>query len=163
MPRIGDDERARAIATRPDLQTWTTLLLDSYRHWIGAELIERSTPAADAAELFEAARVVLSHGAGPDPILNYGNRAALALWGTHWDAFTRMPSRLTAEPAERAARSAAFETVRAHGYVEGYRGIRVTTHGRRFLIEAATVWTIVDASGPARGHAATFPRWTYID
>jgi hypothetical protein len=57
------------------------LLLDSFAWLLGRELIPRTGSAAEQAErLFQAPFVVVSHGTQADPILNYGNAAALALW-----------------------------------------------------------------------------------
>src|SRR5258705_478298 len=54
-------------------------LLNSYRHWTGTELIVRSGNADEQARALDEASVfVVSHGTQPDPILNYGNRAAFA-------------------------------------------------------------------------------------
>lgn len=55
------------------------LLLDSYRRLIGRDLVAPGDDAAETARrLWEAPFVVLSHD-GADPVLTYGNRAALAL------------------------------------------------------------------------------------
>ncbi|EFM10555.1 MEKHLA domain protein [Paenibacillus curdlanolyticus YK9] len=62
------------------------LIIESYRRLLGQDLID--TTLADAQSeaagyeeaLFNAPIVVLSHGTEEDPILNYGNAAALALW-----------------------------------------------------------------------------------
>jgi hypothetical protein len=37
----------------------------------------------------------------------------------------------------------------AQGYFTGYRGIRISATGRRFLVRGATVWNVVDQEGPA--------------
>src|SRR3990172_8531438 len=42
------------------------------------------------------------------------------------------------------------------GFIETYRGVRISRSGRRFLIEQATVWNILDANGRSAGQAATF-------
>ena len=64
-------------APNPQVQ----LLLDSFARLLGRELIARAGTAAEQAErLFQAPFVVVSHGTEADPILNYGNAAALALW-----------------------------------------------------------------------------------
>ena len=87
------------------LQGWvehTQLLLNSFRRWLGRDLIPRTGAAEDQArELFLAPFVVVSHGIESDPILSYGNRAALQLWEFDIPTLLVTPSRLTAEPAER--------------------------------------------------------------
>ena len=145
------------------LAAHAALLARSHRHWTGRELI---APAPDAATLaralFNAPFVLLSHDTAPDPVLNYGNLAALALWETDWQTLTAMPSRLTAERAARADRERLLERVNHHGFLDDYQGVRVTSSGRRFHIERATVWTLVDAAGAYRGQAAAFSRWEYL-
>ncbi len=138
-------------------------LLHSYRRWTRRELITAAVSPEKCAEaLFHAPFVVLSHGTQEDPILNYGNQAALNLWEMTWEKFTSMPSRLTAEPINREERARFLAQVTRHGYTDTYRGVRISGSGRRFLIEQATVWNILDANGKYIGQAATFNRWTYL-
>lgn len=139
-------------------------LCQNFSRWTGRELIEAPRRGACLAErLFDAPFVLLSHGSEPDPILNYGNRMALMLWETTWEFFTRTPSRLTAEEPERDARARALTEVARQRYTEDYQGVRVSFAGRRFLIERAVVWTILDADQRYCGQAATFEQWTYLD
>ena len=51
-----------------------------------------------------------------DPVLNYGNRAALALWEMSWEELTRTPSRLTAEAPNREERAKLLEAVTQRGF-----------------------------------------------
>jgi len=140
------------------------LLLDSFARLLGRELISRQGAAeAQAERLFQAPFVVVSHGTEADPILNYGNAAALALWEMDLATLTRTPSRLTAEPVHRDERARLLERTRRDGYVDDYAGIRISSTGRRFRIEQAIVWNLVDAAGMHRGQAATFDRWTPLD
>lgn len=140
------------------------LLLDSFARFLGRELIDRAGSEAEQADrLFHAPFVVVSHGTEADPILNYGNAAALALWEMDWATLTRTPSRLTAEPVHRDERARLLERTRRDGYVDDYAGIRVSSTGRRFRIEQAVVWNLVDAAGLLRGQAATFDRWTPLE
>jgi hypothetical protein len=148
------------------LPSWveqTRLLLDSYVHWLGTELIVRSGDGVvDAQQLFHAGFVVVSHGTQLDPILNYGNQAALDLWEMDVRTFTSTASRYTAEPMERSERASLLERTTRDGYVDDYRGVRISTSGQRFLIEQAVVWNLLDPAGdPARilGQAATFKDW----
>lgn len=139
------------------------LLLDSFARLLGRELIPRDGAAAEQAErLFQAPFVVVSHGTEADPVLNYGNAAALALWEMNWDELTRTPSRLTAEPVHRDERARLLARTREHGYVDDYSGIRISKTGRRFQIEKAIVWNLTDEAGIHRGQAATFDRWTDV-
>lgn len=63
-----------------------------------------------AQALFDAPRVVVSHQTQADPVLCYGNRKALALWEMDLATLTSTPSRLTAEPVERAERQRLLDT-----------------------------------------------------
>jgi hypothetical protein len=134
----------------------TQVLLDSYHRWVGEQLIPRVGSAEDQARaLFHSPFVVVSHGTQSDPILSYGNETALNLWEVDI-----MPSRLTAEPMHRDERAQLLERTTRDGYVNDYRGIRISSTGKRFLIEQATVWNLVDAAGNRVGQAATFSSWT---
>jgi len=140
-----------------------TLLIESYRRLTGRELVDRSkSPAEQARMLFEAPFLVASHGTEADPVFNYGNRAALRLFETSWEAFTAMPSRLSAEPMAQEERAQLLSRVADAGFIDDYRGVRVSRTGRRFLIERATVWNVIDADGRYRGQAVTFGDWRYL-
>jgi hypothetical protein len=140
---------------------WVRRLLDSHALWLKRELIDRSGDIeAQSERLFLAPFVVASHLDSADPILNYGNRQALDLWETTWEVFTATPSRLTAEPVNRDERARMLRQVSARGFVDDYRGVRVSRTGRRFLVERATVWNVVDGDGNRCGQAAAFSRWT---
>ena len=134
------------------------LLIASYKRWTGRDLLP--APVQDAREaLYLFQNPVLSHGTQADPILNYGNRTTMALWEMDWSQLTSTPSRLTAEPQNRAARQQLLDEVLRQGYTDNYSGVRISRTGKRFLIRRATVWTVVDDSGALRGQAATFDSW----
>jgi PAS domain-containing protein len=138
-------------------------LLQSLRHWTGRQLVDAdAAPADQARALFHAPYIVLSHDTAADPILNYANQAALRLFELSWHELIRLPSRLTAEPLHRAERSRLLATVTEQGFIDDYRGVRISKSGRRFMIEQATVWNLVDKNGAPYGQAATFSRWAYI-
>ena len=131
---------------------------------MGTDLIERtSDPQQQARMLFEACFVVVSHGVEADPILNYGNQIALDLWELSWNQFIKTPSRLTAEPDDRAERERMLTQARAKGYFDGYRGVRISSTGRRFLVEQALIWNVIDPAGNPIGQAATFSQWSMRD
>jgi len=136
------------------------LLLESFVRVVGRELIPRTgTRAEQARHLFEAPFVVVSHGIEPDPVLNYGNLAALQLWEMDHAAFVLTPSRLTAEPVHRDERARLLARTLRDGYVDDYQGVRVSRSGQRFRIERAIVWNVIDADGHRHGQAATFDSW----
>ncbi|HEY5649445.1 MAG TPA: MEKHLA domain-containing protein [Nitrospiria bacterium] len=139
------------------------LLLKSFRHWTGRELVSMEGSDEEIADrLFQAPFVVLSHGTEEDPILNYGNQAALDLWEMDWKVFTKMPSRLTAEPGSREERARLLKEVAEKGFTDAYRGVRISQSGRRFLVERATVWNLIDDGGNYKGQAAMFRDWKYL-
>ena len=138
------------------------MLLDSYLHWTGEELIPREDPESDSQKVFEAPFVVVSHSKEADPVLNYGNLEALKLWEMTWDSFIKTPSRLTAEIINREERFRLLEDVEKKGFSNDYRGIRISSTGRRFEIQQAVVWNLRDAAGQYAGQAATFKKWTYL-
>lgn len=151
------------IWASPPVVVWSQHLLHSFRRWTGRDLIARSgSKQGDAEALFGAPFVVVSHGTEPDPILNYGNQAALRLWEMDWDRFIRTPSRMTAEPVHQEERRRILAVAQERGYVEGYRGIRISATGRRFLVQDAIVWNVLDDYGCHLGQAATFQNWEEV-
>jgi len=75
----------------------------------------------------------------------------------------RTPSRLTAETIEQQARQKLLDEVSANGFIDDYSGVRISSTGRRFKIEKATVWNLLDQSNICHGQAAIFSDWTYLD
>lgn len=106
--------------------------------------------------------MVLAHDGADDPRLIYANRAALTLWRRPWSTMVGLPSRLTAEPSERPARSGALAEARRRGGISGYGGVRIDSGGRRFRIEGARLWTLRDGDGQACGQAACFACWWWL-
>lgn len=154
-----------------DVEIWKTpawivqsqTLLNSYARWLRDELVERSgDETEDAKRLFFAEAIVVSHGTEADPILNYGNAAALQLWEMDHVAFTSTPSRYTAEPVERAERERLLDRTTRDGFVDDYQGIRITNRGRRFHIYQAIVWNLIDNQNQQVGQAATFSNWGWV-
>ncbi len=145
------------------LAVHTLCLARSFKKWTGRDLLPGNFSVDELAEkIFNAPFVVVSHGTQADPILNYGNRAALELWEMSWDEFTRTPSRLTAEAPNREERARLLEAVTSKGFIDDYSGVRISKSGRRFEIARATVWNLVTESGERCGQAATFSEWKFI-
>lgn len=136
--------------------------LDSYRRFVGHELLPRVDAESDARALFEAPFVAVAHGVESDPIFDYGNRRALALWEFSWDEFVALPSRFSAEEAAREERERLLAEVRERGFAAGYSGIRATRSGRRFRILDVTVWNLVDAEGARVGQGASYERFEWL-
>ncbi len=145
------------------LEPHAARLLASFSYWTTKNLIAPDLPPAEQArELFYAPFVVLSHNIAPDPILNYANRAGLRLFELSWDELTTRPSRLTAEPMHQDERALSLSRVTQQGYIDDYRGVRISKSGRRFFIDQATVSNLRDENGTHCGQAATFSRWRYV-
>ena len=139
-------------------------LLASWHHWTGGHLIDPELSAAEQArQLFQAPFAVLSHDTAPDPVLNYANQVGLTLFELTWEELVQTPSRLTAEPMHREDRAALLAEVSRQGYIDRYRGVRVSKTGRRFFIEQARVWNLLDDSGARYGQAATFGEWKFLE
>ena len=141
----------------------TACLARSLKHWTGRNLLPGvSDPVELAQKVFEAPFVVVSHGTDADPVFNYGNAAALALWEMSWEELTRTPSRLTAEAPNREERARLLATVTQHGFIDDYSGVRISKSGRRFRIRRATVWNLLTERKEPCGQAAMFDRWEFI-
>jgi hypothetical protein len=138
----------------------TQIIARSLKHFTGRELLpEKFSPAELAEKVFHAPFVLVSHGTEADPVLNYGNAAALALWEMPWEELTRTPSRLTAEAPDREERARLLAAVTVRGFIDDYSGVRISKTGRRFRIAQATVWNLVSPDGKPCGQAAMFAHW----
>ncbi len=146
---------------------WTQhsrLLLNSFRDRTGRELLERRDNEIEEAEqLFLAPFIIVSHGSEPDPILSYGNKAALQLWEMSANTLISTPSRLTAEPMLQEARQLLLEETARKGFISGYEGVRISATGKRFRILDVTIWNVTDLSDRPLGQAAMFRRWLAMD
>ncbi len=142
-----------------------SLLDRSLRRWTKSSLLSDGSEITglDAARaVFEAPFALVSHETEADPIFNYGNLTALRLFEMTWEEFTRLPSRLSAEPVHRDERQRLMDTVSRQGFISDYQGVRVSRTGRRFFIENAIVWNVLDEAGSLRGQAAMFVDWRFL-
>jgi hypothetical protein len=136
------------------------MLLRSYRHWTGRDLIDPTlTPESAAQALYQAPFVALSHDTAADPLFTYANLAAQRLFEMSWAEIVGLPSRNSAEPIAREERERLLARVTAHGYIDDYSGVRISRSGRRFRIQHATVWNLLDAQNRPQGQAACFSDW----
>jgi MEKHLA domain len=147
----------------PGLVKQAERIVRSHLHFTGRRLLDADVNGIDLARaLFETPMVVVSHGTEADPVLNYGNATALALWSMTWEQFTRTPSRFTAEAPNRDERARLLAAVTARGHIDDYSGVRITQDGRRFRIARATVWNLITETGEPCGQAATFRQWEWL-
>ena len=146
------------------LAAHVALLAQSYHRLTGRTLLPAAQDAAALAEAaFEAPFALLSHGLEADPLFNYANRTALGLFELDWAALIAMPSRASAEALKQEDRARLMQRVLETGYIDDYSGVRIARSGRRFIIENATVWNVVDAEGRLHGQAATFATWRRLE
>ena len=135
------------------------LIVDSHRRLTGRPLL--AAPDADLANaLWQAPQVIVAHGCEADPVFFYGNALALRVFAMDFAAFTRLPSRYSAEPLAREERAQLLARVSRDGFIDDYSGVRIAADGRRFRIERAVVWNLVDADGIFCGQAASFAYWS---
>jgi hypothetical protein len=145
------------------LAAHVAILRRSYRHWTRRSLLDPRMNDEDAARyLYAAPLVVVSHDASPDPKFNYANRTALSLFAMTWGELTALPSRMSVERDNQEERERLLAEVTANGYVDHYQGVRIGRHGRRFQIENATIWNLLDERGVYCGQAACFKHWTLL-
>ncbi|MCW1402038.1 MEKHLA domain-containing protein [Novosphingobium sp. MW5] len=136
------------------------LIAESHQRLLGEPLV---TPSPDiATALWSAPEVILAHGTEADPRFFFANRAALARFEASFDQMIGMPSRLSAEAPNRTERQALLDRVSRDGFIADYAGVRISLKGKRFRIEQATVWNLIDAEGKVHGQAAAFSRWTEL-
>lgn len=139
------------------------LLISSFHRVTGKHLISpKLTGEAAYQALFEAPFALASHDTAEDPMFNYGNLTAQKLFEMDWATLLTHPSRHSAEPENRAERTRLLKLVTEHGYIDDYRGIRVSSTGRRFRIDEAIIWNLIDEQGVYRGQAAALYKWAEL-
>ncbi len=141
--------------------TRLALIADSYARLLGQPLVDSQDDLAEA--LWQAPRVIVAHGTEADPVFFYGNRLSLQTFDMDFASFTRLPSRYSAEPLAREERARLLERVSRDGFIDDYAGVRISASGKRFRIERAVVWNLVDRAGGHHGQAATFSHWQPLD
>lgn len=141
-----------------ELQLRLALIGESFLRLTGRTLLNDHGPEA----LWNAPRVIVAHGTETDPVFFYGNRQALGVFEMDFASFTRLPSRFSAEAQTREERANLLERVSRDGFIGDYAGVRVSATGKRFRIEQAVVWNLVDAEGVCHGQAATFDHWQWL-
>ena len=152
-----------AKGSRIHNETHAQLLLDSFQRLLGRPLITVEHGLSLTEQLFVADFALLSHNTDADPLFNYANRQALALFELNEEQLVQMPSRLSAEPVNQELRQSLLEQVRNKGYISDYSGVRISRTGKRFMIKNAVVWNLLDESGGYQGQAACFSQWTSVE
>jgi hypothetical protein len=134
------------------------LIAESFQRLTGKPLLPEMPQDADELReaMWHAPFAIVAHGTEADPIFFYGNRYALQHFEMSFEEFTKLPSRLSAEPVAQEAREKALANVAQTGYIDGYSGMRVAKSGHRFMITNCTIWNLLDAAGQNHGQAAVF-------
>lgn len=147
--------------------TFTSYLkrvLHSYKYWTGKDLTEVPFGSNNISDkIFNASFVLASHDNSTDPKFKYGNKKALDLWELSWNEFINMPSKKTAEDIFQNERKRLLEEVYKNGYSTNYKGIRVSSTGKRFEILDAILWNVLDKNNKLIGQAVKFDRWKFIE
>ena len=84
---------------------------------------------------------------------NYLNKAALSLFKVTKDQVIGKSTTMTAPKSEQKQRNELLNQVNSHGFIDNYKGIRVTSDGELFQIEDATIWNVVDKNSHKIGQA----------
>ena len=135
----------------------------SYFHWTGKLLIpNEQQKTSPVKSMFESEFVLVSHGTDAIPVFNFANDNALKLFEMSWEEFIRLPSKYSADDDNQADRAELMQRVSRDGYADDCRGIRISSSGKRFLIEGATVWNVIDDQQKYYGQAAMFTNWKYL-
>jgi hypothetical protein len=136
---------------------------NSYRQLLLKELIPGiKIDEQFAKQLFHAPFAVVSHDTASDPVFNYANLKGLELFELSWEDFTHLPSRLSAEPVNQVERERLLAEVTEKGYIDHYKGVRISSTGKRFLIKNAVVWNLMDKNHCYKGQAAWFDQWEFL-
>lgn len=151
----------------PEVITYNRIMADSFARFTGTRVVPDADTLSDEAlalAMRDAAVAIVSHGTQADPIFRYANRTALKLWEMEWEAFTALPSRLSAEADTdiQSDREALLKAALQKGWVDNYTGIRVSSTGKRFFIENTVLWNVVDTAGTRHGQAAFIRSWRYL-
>lgn len=133
------------------------LVTGSYSRIVGRPLVDDGQGANWLYN--DAPFVILAHNTDLDPRFVYANRTAQQCFGYSWDEFIALPSRLPAELPDREERKPLLDAIERDSFIDSYRGLRIAKSGRRFWIEQAIVWELIDETGKRMGQAATFSSW----
>lgn len=139
------------------------LLLSSFYRLTNKQLIDPSLSQVERYRLLnEAPFCVVSHDTAEVPVFNYGNKIALHMFELSWPEFTQLESRKSAEPSVQSERERLLNRVAEYGFIDDYKGVRISSTGQRFFVEKAIVWNLVDGLGVFRGQAAVLYEWTVL-
>lgn len=136
-------------------QDLAILINHNFQQLLGRPLVIADNTSI-GARLYEAPFAVLAHDDAIEPIFFYANLKAQEIFEMNWTEFTKLPSKLSAEPVNQAQRQELLEKVSSQGYIDNYSGVRISKTGKRFHIENAIVWNLYSIDNLRVGQAATF-------
>ncbi|MCL1124520.1 MEKHLA domain-containing protein [Shewanella surugensis] len=137
-------------------------LLESFKRLMDFDLLIGNLSISAISALDQAPVAILSHGIEAEPIFNFGNQFALTLFECEWRDFIKMPSRYSAEVISQEERAGLLAKVSRQGFIVHYHGVRVSATGKRFMINNAIVWNIIDHQGQYHGQAAMFKDYSFL-
>jgi hypothetical protein len=155
------DEHQDRSAMRASAGDRLALIAASFARLAGRPLVEE-TPSGIEQAMWLAPHAIVAHGTEAEPRFFYGNRVALEVFAMTASDFIGLASDRSAEPALREARAKMLAGLDGAGIVHGYAGVRIAADGRRFAINGADVWNLVDERGQRHGQAATFAAWRFL-
>ena len=134
------------------------IMLENLKRWTNYDLIREYGFSLETLgeQIFNADFYLLSHNTAVDPVLTYGNQQVLDRWEVSWAELIAMHSSETAKPVDRASRSKLMAQVKAHNYVSGYSGVRISKTGQEFQILDGIIWNLFLNDGSFYGQAAWF-------
>lgn len=149
------DDATNRKAMRESAGDRLALIADSFARLTGKAL-------STDGDLWSTPRAILAHGTEDPPLFFYANRMGLELFEMDAAQIIGLPSYKSAEPGLREERAAMLAQLEAANVVDNYSGIRIGANGRRFMIEQAHVWNLVDEAGVRHGQAATWTDWHLV-
>ena len=138
------------------------MLVSSFKLLTGKNiLVSGNDIDSISREIYFAPFAVMSHGTETDPVFNYANQCALDLFEITWENFIKLPSRYSAEADSQDERERILKQVAENGYADDYTGVRISNEGRRFQINNATVWNVINQDR-YYGQAALISDWAFL-
>jgi len=138
------------------------LLVSSFKLLTGKNILVSEVDIDSISrQIFFAPFAVMSHGIETDPVFNYANQCALDLFEITWEDFIKLPSKYSAEADLQDERERILKQVAEKGYADDYTGVRISNKGRRFQINNATVWNVIDQNH-CYGQAALIRDWVFL-
>jgi len=99
---------------------------------------------------------VLSHGIQADPIYNYGNQAALTLFGHTIESLCRTPSRRSTLPTLEQNRATIIADIEKSDYGYFHNALRCSTSGKIWVMSEILYWKVYNDEGKHIGAAAFY-------